>query len=223
MRHQVKEAKVEPQKVKLSLPTITTIGDNEIEIPPIEQEVVVPLKNVQFDFYDIDKSKQLADTFGGAATVQANTFEGQIQRLRVGFDEAKESIGARLLPILKQTLDYVINTVIPQFIQFKDNALKPITNAIENNREGFEKFVAFLKNFVIPFLIQSFGQSLETIGKIAGGVITVISKVTSFISSAVNAAIDGINALIRAYNKIPLLPDISTISNQLLPCFNPQY
>jgi hypothetical protein len=156
--------------------------------------------------------KQLADTFGGAATVQANTFEGQIQRLRVGFDEAKESIGARLLPILKETLDYVINTVIPQFIQFKDNALKPITNAIENNREGFEKFVAFLKNFVIPFLIQAFGQSLETIGKIAGGVITVISKVTSFISSAVNAAIDGINALIRAYNKIPLLPDISTIS-----------
>ncbi len=92
--------------------------------------------------------KQLADTFGGAATVQANTFEGQIQRLRVGFDEAKESIGARLLPILKQTLDYVINTVIPQFIQFKDNALKPITNAIENNREGFEKFVAFLKIFL---------------------------------------------------------------------------
>jgi len=156
--------------------------------------------------------KQLAETFGGAATVQANTFEGQIQRLRVGFDEAKESIGARLLPILKQTLDYVINTVIPQFVKFKDNALKPITDAIENNREGFEKFVAFLKNFVIPFLIQSFGQSLETIGKIAGGVITVISKVTSFISSAVNAAIDGINALIRAYNKIPLLPDISTIS-----------
>ena len=156
--------------------------------------------------------KQLAETFGGAATVQANTFEGQIQRLRVGFDEAKESIGARLLPILKETLDYVINTVIPQFVKFKDNALKPITDAIENNREGFEKFVAFLKNFVIPFLIQAFGQSLETIGKIAGGVITVISKVTSFISSAVNAAIDGINALIRAYNKIPLLPDISTIS-----------
>jgi len=156
--------------------------------------------------------KQLADTFGGAATVQANTFEGQIQRLRVGFDEAKESLGARLLPILQQTLDYVINTVIPQFIKFKDSALKPITDAIENNREGFEKFVAFLKNFVIPFLIQAFGQSLETIGKIAGGVITVISKVTSFISSAVSAAIDGINALIRAYNKIPLLPDISTIS-----------
>ena len=155
---------------------------------------------------------KLADTFGGAATTQANTFEGQLARLRVGFDEAKESIGARLLPILQQTLDYVVNTAIPQFIKFKDNALKPITDAIENNREGFEKFVAFLKNFVIPILINTFGNALETVGKIAGATITIISKVTSVISSAVGAAIDGINALIRAYNKIPLLPDISQIS-----------
>jgi hypothetical protein len=156
--------------------------------------------------------KQLADTFGGAATTQANTLEGQIARLKVGFDEAKESIGARLLPILQQTLNYVINTAIPKFIEFKDRALKPIQDAIENNREGFEKFVSFLKNIVIPILINTFGNALETIGKVAGATITIISKVTSFISSAVGAAIDGINALIRAYNKIPLLPDIPTIS-----------
>jgi hypothetical protein len=155
---------------------------------------------------------KLADTFGGAATTQANTFEGQLARLKVGFDEAKESLGARLLPILQQTLDYVINTAIPKFIEFKDRALKPIQDAIENNREGFEKFVAFLKNFVIPVLINTFGNALETVGKVAGATITIISKVTSFISSAVGAAIDGINALIRAYNKIPILPDIPTIA-----------
>ena len=155
---------------------------------------------------------KLADTFGGAATTQANTFEGQLARLKVGFEETKESIGARLLPILQQMLDYVINTAIPKFIEFKDRALKPIQDAIEDNREGFEKFVNFLKNFVIPVLINTFGNALETVGKIAGGVITIISRVTSFISSAVGAAIDGINALIKAYNKIPLLPDISTIS-----------
>ncbi len=57
--------------------------------------------------------KQLAQTFGGAATVQANTFEGQIARLKVGFDEAKESVGAALLPTLQRLLDYFINTVIP--------------------------------------------------------------------------------------------------------------
>ena len=42
--------------------------------------------------------KQLSDTFGGAAATQANTFQGQIERLKVAFDEAKESVGAALLP-----------------------------------------------------------------------------------------------------------------------------
>lgn len=36
---------------------------------------------------------KLAETFGGAATAQANTLDGRIQRLKVSFDEAKESIG----------------------------------------------------------------------------------------------------------------------------------
>ena len=173
----------------------------------------IGLSTAEIKSLGLDGTMQhLADTFGGSATVQANTFEGQLARLKIGFEEAQESIGAKLLPILQKTLDYVINVAIPQFIKFKDAALKPIQDAIENTREGFEKFVAFLKNFVIPFLINSFGNALETVGKIAGATITIISKVTSFISSAVGAAIDGINALIRAYNKIPLLPDISQIS-----------
>ncbi len=50
----------------------------------------------------------------------ANTFEGQIARLKVGFDEAKESVGAALLPTLQRLLDYFINTVIPKFIEFKE-------------------------------------------------------------------------------------------------------
>ena len=49
--------------------------------------------------------QQLAKTFGGAATVQANTLEGQIARLKVGFDEAKESVGTALLPIVQKFMD----------------------------------------------------------------------------------------------------------------------
>ena len=173
----------------------------------------IGLSTAEIKSLGLDGTMQhLADTFGGSATVQANTFEGQLARLKIGFEEAQESIGAKLLPILQKTLDYVMNVAIPQFIKFKDAALKPIQDAIENNREGFEKFVGFLKDFVIPFLINTFGQALETIGTIAGATITIISKIASFISSAVGAAIDGINALIIAYNKIPLLPNISLIS-----------
>ena len=156
--------------------------------------------------------KQLAETFGGAATVQANTFEGQIARLRVGFDEAKESVGAALLPTLQKLLDYFINTVIPKFIEFKDAALKPVTDAIARNKDSLTILYNFIKDFVVPVLINNLGAALSFIGKVAGGVLDVIGFVVNGIKSAVNFAIDAINVLIRAYNAVPLLPNVATIS-----------
>jgi hypothetical protein len=156
--------------------------------------------------------KQLAETFGGAATVQANTFEGQIQRLKVGFDEAKESVGAALLPTLQRLLDYFINTVIPKFIEFKDAALKPVTDAIARNKESLTILYNFIKDFVVPVLINNLGGALGFIGKVAGGILDVIGAVVNGIKSAVNFAIDAINVLIRAYNAVPFLPNVSTIS-----------
>jgi hypothetical protein len=156
--------------------------------------------------------KQLAQTFGGAATVQANTFEGQIARLKVGFDEAKESVGAALLPTLQRLLDYFINTVIPKFIEFKDAALKPVTDAIARNKDSLTTLYNFIKDFVVPVLINNLGAALSFIGKVAGGVLDVIGFVVNGIKSAVNFAIDAINVLIRAYNAVPLLPNVATIS-----------
>jgi hypothetical protein len=156
--------------------------------------------------------KQLAETFGGAATVQANTFEGQIARLKVGFDEAKESVGAALLPTLQRLLDYFINTVIPKFIEFKDSALKPVTDAIARNKDSLTILYNFIKDFVVPVLINNLGAALSFIGKVAGGVLDVIGFVVNGIKSAVNFAIDAINVLIRAYNAVPLLPNVATIS-----------
>ena len=156
--------------------------------------------------------KQLAETFGGAATVQANTFQGQIARLKVGFDEAKESVGAALLPTLQKLLDYFINTVIPKFIEFKDAALKPVTDAIARNKDSLTILYNFIKDFVVPVLINNLGSALSFIGKVAGGVLDVIGFVVNGIKSAVNFAIDAINVLIRAYNAVPLLPNVATIS-----------
>jgi phage-related protein len=46
----------------------------------------------------------LADTFGGAATTQANTAQGQFKRLQVSLAETKETIGAALLPVINKVL-----------------------------------------------------------------------------------------------------------------------
>lgn len=159
---------------------------------------------------------QLADTFKGAATVQANTLEGQIARLKVTFDETKEAVGAALLPTLQKLLDYFVNTVIPNFIRFKDAAIKPVQDAIERNKDALMDLWTVLKDYVIPIIVNGFGKALQVIGKIAGGVLDVIGAVVSGIKSAVNFAIDAINALINAYNKIPILPDIPTISKPSL-------
>jgi len=156
--------------------------------------------------------KELANTFGGSATVQANTFEGQIQRLRVGFDEAKESVGVALLPTLQRLLDYFINTVIPKFIEFKDAALKPVTDAIARNKDALTTLYNFIKDFVVPVLLNNLGSALGFIGKVAGGILDVIGAVVNGIKSAVSFAIDAINTLIRAYNAVPLLPNVPTIS-----------
>ena len=156
--------------------------------------------------------KQLANTFGGSATVQANTLEGQINRLKVGFDEAKESVGAALLPTLQRLLDFFVNTVIPKFIEFKDAAIKPVTDAIERNKESLTTLYNFLRQYVIPILIEGFGDALKFIGKVAGGILDVIGAVVNGIKTAVEFAINAINTLIRAYNAIPFLPNIGTIS-----------
>lgn len=156
--------------------------------------------------------KQLADTFEGAATVQANTLEGQIARLQIAFDEAKETVGAALLPTLQRLLDYFINTVIPKFIEFKDAALAPVTRAIENNKEALTTLYNFMRQYVIPILVEGFGDALQFIGKIAGGIINVIGAVVNGIKSAVEFAINAINGLIKAYNAIPFLPNVNTIT-----------
>jgi hypothetical protein len=61
-------------------------------------------------------------------------------------------------------------------------------------------------------LINNLGAALSFIGKVAGGVLDVIGFVVNGIKSAVNFAIDAINVLIRAYNAVPLLPNVATIS-----------
>ena len=156
--------------------------------------------------------KQLSQTFGGAAATQANTFEGQIQRLRVAFDEAKESVGAALLPTLQNLLNFFVNTVIPKFKELKAAAIDPITSAFERNRDALTTLGNIIKDFVIPIILNGFGEALKFLGKIAGGILDVIGAVVRGIQSAVTIAINAINTIIKAYNAIPLLPNIPTIT-----------
>ena len=158
-----------------------------------------------------DVQTKLTDLFGGAAAENADTYAGRMARLQVVFDEAKEAVGARLLPIIEALVTLIIEKVGPALEKFAD-LFKPITDAIARNKETFAEFGAFIVDYIVPVLTVTLGAALKTVAFIAGGVIDVIASVINVIQSLVSGAIDGINLLIRAYNSIPLLPNIPTIT-----------
>ena len=154
---------------------------------------------------------KLSDLFGGAAAANAETFAGRLQILKVTFDEAKESVGAKLLPIIQKLVEFVVNEVVPALGKFAD-FLKPITNAIAANKEEFATFIAFIQKYVVPVLVNVLGGAFKIVGEIAGGIINVIGAVVGGLNTLISGAVAGINALIRVYNSIPFLPNVGLIS-----------
>lgn len=133
------------------------------------------LKTMSFD----QVTQTLANTFKDQATVQANTLEGRMTRLQVAFDEAKESVGARLLPIITSFLTFVTDKLIPG----AENLLakfKPVTNAIDDNKDSFKALFNFAKDFVVPLMTGVLKNALT-------GIVTVITAMVTAVGKAISA------------------------------------
>jgi hypothetical protein len=78
---------------------------------PLDESIV---KSKDFDA----ATKALAATFKDQATVQANTFEGRMRKLKVALDEAKESVGTALLPVLLRLVTFITDRMLPQINAF---------------------------------------------------------------------------------------------------------
>lgn len=186
---------------------------------------------------------KLSDLFGGAAAANAETYSGRIARMQVAFNEAKETIGFALLPILEKAMTFINDFATPALQAFNDglsgkgglayyityvsttmkNVFTPVweglqkafvmvKDAIGDNIETFKQFGAFIANYVAPILGNVLGKAFEGVGIMASATINVIGSVIRVIGGMVDNAIDSINTLIKAYNAIPLLPNISTIN-----------
>jgi len=158
-----------------------------------------------------DVQKKLTDLFGGAAAANAETYQGRLDRLKVTFDEAKETIGYKLLPVIQKLVDFVVSDVVPALGKFAD-FFKPITDAIDKNKEAFTEFIGFIQKYVVPVLVTVLGGAFKVVGEIAGGIINVIGAVINGLNALISGAVAGINALIKVYNSIPFLPNVGLIS-----------
>jgi len=157
-----------------------------------------------------DVQNKLSNLFGGAAQANAQTFQGRMDRLKVAFDEGVESIGTRLLPIIESLIRIIIEKVVPGFEKFA-KLFDPIKQAIDRNKESFQALGSFIVDYIVPVFTVALGGAITFVAKIAAGVVDIVGGVINVIRTLVSGAIDGINALIKAYNGIPLLPNIPTI------------
>jgi hypothetical protein len=156
-----------------------------------------------------DVQGKLSDLFGGAASANAETFQGRMARLRVAFDEAKETIGFALLPIIERLVDFIVNQVVPNFQKFA-SAFDPIKKAIMDNKESFQTLFNFIGDYVIPILTTLAGGALRVVGEVFGKIIGIIGNAIDKIEDFVNKVRDMVNAVISAYNRLPT-PNISLI------------
>ena len=77
---------------------------------------------------------RLSTLFGGAAAANAETYAGKIARVQVAFDEAKETVGTALLPILDKLLQFINQNALPAIQAF--SAAFSLTEG-----EGFGKVI----------------------------------------------------------------------------------
>lgn len=156
-----------------------------------------------------DVQGRLSDLFGGAAAKNAETFQGRIARLQVAFDEAKETIGFALLPIIERLVNFVVNQVVPNLQKFA-SAFDPIVKAINENRDSFQRLFNFIGDYVIPILTNLAGGALKVVGEVFGRIIGIIGLAIDKIADFVESVKNMVNAVISAYNRLPT-PDIGLI------------
>ena len=60
-----------------------------------------------------DQIKSLSDTFGGQAATKAQTFQGKMDRMKIAFNETKEAIGYKLMPVLLSLSTWFLEKGIP--------------------------------------------------------------------------------------------------------------
>ena len=113
------------------------------------------LKTMSMD----EVTKSLATTFGGQAAVQADTFAGKMARLRVAFDEGKETIGSFVLDAITPMINTVVNVVIPAISKFMESVggKEGLTNA-------FKTYIDLVKSIFLPVL-QGFKFAFDQIKK----------------------------------------------------------
>jgi hypothetical protein len=160
---------------------------------------------------------KLSDLFGGAAARNADTYAGRIARMQIAFDEAKETIGFALLPILEKLMGFINNNALP--------IINAFSNAFSLNGNGLGGVITTLGNIIVNtftpiingllkafgYIKDAIGDNLDTfkefggyiatylapiIGTVLGGALQVAGKIAGGVIDVIAGVVRILNGLI---------------------------
>jgi len=159
---------------------------------------------------------RLSDLFGGAAAANADTYSGRIARMQVAFNEAKETIGYALLPILDKAMTFINQIATPAiqalndgfsgkgglafYIQYLSTTIKNIFTPVW---DGLVKAFNYIKDAIGDNIttFKQFGILIAeyvapVLGKVLGDSLAVVGKIAGGVINVIAAVIKVIIGLI---------------------------
>ena len=170
------------------------------------------LKTMSFE----QVQSRLSDLFGGAAAANADTYSGRIARMQVAFNEAKETIGYALLPILQKVMDFINQIATP--------AIQALNKGFDGN-SGLAFYIQYVSKVISSIFVpvwnglvsafnsikEAIGENLDTfktfgsyiatylapiIGTVLGGALQVVGKIAAGVIDVIAGVVKVINGLI---------------------------
>jgi hypothetical protein len=137
----------------------------------------VALRTMSFD----EIQKALAETFGGQAGVAAETFQGKMDRLKVAFDEGKETVGAFVLDAITPMVTLFVEKVVPVISELS-------TTIGEKLGPTFSKLATIFKDDVLP-IITAWWDFLSD---------TIIPGITAYVTPIIEGLFEAFDSIATA-------------------------
>ena len=142
------------------------------------------LKTMTFE----ETTALLAETFGGQASEQANTFAGKMDRLKLAFDEGKETVGAFVLDAITPLLTIFTSKIIPIITTLSTDIgekLSPVFTKLgtffkETFIPGLTALWDYLNKYIIPIFKTYLTPILQGVKSVFGAIGDLVTDNTGF-------------------------------------------
>jgi len=149
-------------------------------------------------------TKSLGDTFGGQAATKAGTFEGMMGRLRLIFDETKETIGMKLLPVVTRFAAWFLRDGIPAISRFVGTMKATLGPVLRFIGDLFRTVTGGLrgdasKNFgMVTDIVREVTSTVRSLwGRFGGQITTIAKSAFGLIKSIIGGGLQVIRGIVK--------------------------